>query len=73
MLILYTRSGCCLCEAAEARLQSAGVPFERRDVDTDPAWQAAYTFRVPVLVHSHNGDEAVLFEGDFAAAALPGT
>lgn len=72
MLILYTRSGCCLCEAAEARLRAAGISCGLRDVDTDPAWQARYTFRVPVLVRAQGGEEAVLLEGDFAGAVLPG-
>lgn len=68
MLILYTRRGCCLCQDAEERLRAAGVAFERRDVDTDPGWQAAYTFRVPVLAQ---GGGAVLAEGDFRGVVLP--
>lgn len=70
MLILYTRGGCCLCQAAEARLR--GLPHKLRDVDANPVWQARYTFRVPVLVRAEGEREVVLLEGDFGVAPLPG-
>jgi len=50
-LRLYTRVGCCLCEGLEARLGALDPPppLERVDVDGDPALQARYGLRVPVL------------------------
>jgi len=50
-LRLYTRAGCCLCEGLEERLRALDPPppLERVDVDGDPALQALYGLRVPVL------------------------
>jgi glutaredoxin len=49
-----TREGCHLCEVAEPVVRraadDAGVAFERRDVDGDPADRAAYTDKVPVVL-----------------------
>jgi glutaredoxin len=49
-----TRAGCHLCEVAEpvvrAAAADAGVRFEVRDVDADPADRAAYTDKVPVVL-----------------------
>lgn len=51
--IVYSRRGCHLCELLLEELE----PLVRRharirvlDVDDDPAWQAAYGERVPVVV-----------------------
>jgi hypothetical protein len=49
-LLLLTRQGCCLCEGLEEKLRLLALPFERRDVDTDPALQARYGLEVPVLL-----------------------
>jgi len=48
---LYTRMGCCLCEGLEERLRALDPPplVELVDVDGDPALQARYGLRVPVL------------------------
>ena len=50
---LVTRAGCHLCEEAEpivARAaQDAGVAFEKRDVDADPAL-ALWSDHVPVVL-----------------------
>lgn len=50
---LYTRRGCHLCDDAKAALVGlrAARPFEllETDVDSDPALQAAYGLRVPVV------------------------
>jgi hypothetical protein len=50
-LRLYTRAGCCLCEGLEERLRALdpSPPLELVDVDGDPALQARYGLRVPVL------------------------
>ena len=50
-LRLYTRAGCCLCEGLEERLRALDPPplLEPVDVDGDPALQARYGLRVPVL------------------------
>ena len=49
-----TRTGCHLCEVAEPVVRQAaseaGVPYEVRDVDADPADRAAYTDKVPVVL-----------------------
>lgn len=58
-LVLYTRSGCHLCEEARASIQSVledraanGLPNPRRverDIDRDPDLQAAYGMTIPVV------------------------
>ncbi len=50
-LILYTRSGCCLCEGLEERLKALEPPppLTAVDVDGDPALQARWGLEVPVL------------------------
>jgi hypothetical protein len=48
---LYARQGCCLCEGLQERLEALDppLPLEWLDVDRDPALQARYGLRVPVL------------------------
>jgi len=49
-LVLYSRSGCCLCEGLEERLQSLPLAdLQVVDVDGDPALQGRYGLEVPVL------------------------
>jgi hypothetical protein len=50
-LRLYSRQGCCLCEGLEERLRALvpPPPLAVVDVDLDPALQARYGLRVPVL------------------------
>ena len=49
-----TRQGCHLCDVAEPVVRriaaDAGVAFELRDVDADPADRAAWTDKVPVVL-----------------------
>ena len=49
-----TRQGCHLCDLAEPVVRraaaDAGVVFEVRDVDADPADRAAWTDKVPVVL-----------------------
>jgi len=51
---LVTRRGCHLCEEAETLLrrlaQEVGFPYAELDVDADPARQAEYSDRVPVIL-----------------------
>lgn len=67
-LVLYTRRGCHLCEAAEdmlvAREPSGGV--EVVDIDADFALRQRYGTRVPVLI----ADGVVVMEGRFDEAEL---
>ena len=48
-ILLYTRRGCHLCEAAEDLLATRGVPAALVDVDEAPEAAARYGLRVPVL------------------------
>ena len=50
-LLLYTRTGCCLCEGLEERLMALKPPPDlvTLDIDTDPDLQDRYGLRVPVL------------------------
>ncbi len=53
-LVLYTRSGCHLCDDAKealARVRArTGVDFEEVDIATDPELTAEYGDRIPVVV-----------------------
>ena len=48
-LVLYTRRGCHLCEAAEDLLAQLGVNARLVDVDAIAALRDRYGLRVPVL------------------------
>jgi len=52
-VVLYTRSGCCLCDDAKEALQvaRAQVQFTVRevDIDSDPALYDAHRYDVPVI------------------------
>jgi len=52
-VVLYTRSGCCLCDEVKAALQvaRAQVQFTVRevDIDSDPALYDAHRYDVPVI------------------------
>jgi glutaredoxin len=54
VVTFVTRQGCHLCDVAEPVVRriaaDAGVAFEVRDVDADPADRAAYTDKVPVVL-----------------------
>jgi glutaredoxin len=51
---LITRTGCHLCEEAEATLRrlatELGFDYSEQDVDADPALRAEYSDRVPVIL-----------------------
>jgi hypothetical protein len=58
-LILYTRPGCSLCDGArdivldllaQRAVMGQLVPeFVERDIETDPAWERAYSGAIPVI------------------------
>ncbi len=48
-LVLYSRSGCHLCENAEANLAALGQAFERLDISGNPELERLYGWDVPVL------------------------
>jgi len=49
-VVLITRQGCHLCDAALAALRSLGIEPELRDVDADDMLHDQYDFRVPVVL-----------------------
>ena len=59
-LLLITRQGCCLCEGLEEKLSALALPFERFEVDADPALLARFDLEVPVLLLRDGDDERVL-------------
>ena len=69
-LTLYGRPGCHLCDEARAVVAEVcaerGFELEEVDVSTDPALNAAYGERIPVL--AIDGEEA--FELHIDAAGL---
>ncbi len=68
VILLYTRRGCHLCEAAEDMVaaHAQGAAVEILDVDADPLLQQLYGLRVPVLM----ADGTVVMEGRFDEPAL---
>lgn len=49
-IVLYSRQGCHLCDAAAAALKRHGLEFEVVDVDADPELRQRYDACVPVVV-----------------------
>ena len=49
-VLLFTRSGCHLCEEAEAVLTQHGLSPQKIDVDANPELRARYDTCVPVVV-----------------------
>ncbi len=56
-LLLYTTSGCHLCEQAETLLQSAGASVEMVEIADDEALLERYGVRIPVLRHAQTDRE----------------
>lgn len=51
-LILYSKTGCHLCEGLEEKLRQLQPPLlslEVRDIASRPDWWTAYEYEVPVL------------------------
>lgn len=65
-IVLYTRRGCGLCEAAEDMLAVLAPDAAWVDVAGDAALESAYGTRVPVLVVAGR----IVAEGRFDEAAV---
>ena len=48
-LVLYSRSGCHLCDDARAVLLRIGEPFDEVDIDSDDELFKRYLERIPVI------------------------
>ncbi|HUG76694.1 MAG TPA: glutaredoxin family protein [Burkholderiales bacterium] len=51
---LYGRAYCHLCEEMALALRALGVEFDEIDVDADPALEARFGERVPVLTDARD-------------------
>ena len=49
-VVVYTRIGCHLCDAAIAKLRQNGLDVDAVDIDADPALRSRYDQCVPVVV-----------------------
>jgi glutaredoxin len=65
-VLLYTRRGCHLCEAAEDLLAGRPIELQLIDVDREAEALARYDLRVPVL----EIDGRVVLEGRFDERSL---
>ncbi|CAA7019674.1 unnamed protein product [Microthlaspi erraticum] len=70
-LILYSKPGCCLCDGLKEKLQAAfslsgpdslnDVTLQVRDITTNPEWEKAYQYEIPVLAKENSdGKEEIL-------------
>ncbi|GJZ26364.1 glutaredoxin-like fold protein [Tanacetum coccineum] len=71
-LILYSKPGCCLCDGLKEKLNSAftlsstpqslhDVELQIRDISTNPEWEKAYQYEIPVLARLRSdGTEEVI-------------
>lgn len=70
-LILYSKPGCCLCDGLKEKLQAAfslsspdslhDVELQIRDITTNPEWERAYQYEIPVLAKLRpDGSEEML-------------
>ncbi|CAN0892578.1 hypothetical protein LINGRAHAP2_LOCUS17622 [Linum grandiflorum] len=70
-LVLYSKPGCCLCDGLKEKLQAAfslsgpsplhDVDLQVRDITTNPDWEKAYQYEIPVLAKLHpDGTEEIL-------------
>uniref|UniRef100_A0A2N9HLY3 Glutaredoxin-like protein n=1 Tax=Fagus sylvatica TaxID=28930 RepID=A0A2N9HLY3_FAGSY len=58
-LVLYSKPGCCLCDGLKEKLQAAfllsgpdslhDVDLQVRDITSNPEWEKAYQYEIPVL------------------------
>jgi glutaredoxin len=65
-LRLYGRAWCHLCGDMAKALAALGLPFEEIDVDADPALEARFGERVPVLTDAA-GNEICHYHLDLAS------
>ncbi|CAH8272665.1 unnamed protein product [Arabidopsis lyrata] len=71
-LVLYSKPGCCLCDGLKEKLNAAfslssgsdslnDVTLQVRDITTNPKWERAYQYEIPVLAKENSdGKEEVL-------------
>ncbi|ESQ38769.1 hypothetical protein EUTSA_v10029072mg [Eutrema salsugineum] len=70
-LVLYSKPGCCLCDGLKEKLQAAfslsgpdslnDVILQVRDITTNPEWERAYQYGIPVLAKENSdGKEEIL-------------
>ncbi|KAI9200125.1 hypothetical protein LWI28_003071 [Acer negundo] len=70
-LVLYSKPGCCLCDGLKEKLQAAfllsgseslhDVDLQVRDITTNPDWENAYQYEIPVLARLlSDGTEEIL-------------
>ncbi|KAA3453815.1 Thioredoxin superfamily protein isoform 3 [Gossypium australe] len=58
-LVLYSKPGCCLCDGLKEKLHAAfslsgpdplhDVVLQVRDITSNPEWEKAYQYEIPVL------------------------
>ncbi|XP_047162214.1 uncharacterized protein LOC124832127 [Vigna umbellata] len=58
-LVLYSKPGCCLCDGLKEKLHAAfllagpdslnDVDLQIRDITSNPVWENAYQYEIPVL------------------------
>ncbi len=48
-VVLYTRAGCCLCDAAKIQLEAYGLRVREVDIDADVQLREQYSDCVPVV------------------------
>ncbi|MGK7912069.1 MAG: glutaredoxin family protein [Synechococcus sp.] len=61
--VLYSKTGCHLCEGLEEKLRQISEiepGLEVRDIETDEAWWGRYSLEIPVLCWSEEGREVEL-------------
>ncbi|KAG7552387.1 Thioredoxin-like superfamily [Arabidopsis thaliana x Arabidopsis arenosa] len=71
-LVLYSKPGCCLCDGLKEKLNAAfslssgsdslnDVTLQVRDITTNPEWERAYQYEIPVLAKENSdGKEEIL-------------
>ncbi|KAJ0243107.1 hypothetical protein HA466_0203370 [Hirschfeldia incana] len=69
-LVLYSKPGCCLCDGLKEKLQAAfslsgpdslqNVTLQVRDITTNPEWEKAYQYEIPVLAKENADGKEIL-------------
>jgi hypothetical protein len=62
-LILYSKTGCHLCEGLEEKLRqitTLNLAIEIRDITTQANWFAAYQYEIPVLYQMTDQGEILI-------------
>ncbi|EOA21796.1 hypothetical protein CARUB_v10002260mg [Capsella rubella] len=69
-LVLYSKPGCCLCDGLKEKLNAAfslspgsdslhDVVLQVRDITTNPEWERAYQYEIPVLAKENSDGKEV--------------